>query len=422
MKNLFTTIKGLFTSNKTSEVEMLKQQIAELTKLVNPVIAETVVTKVEETVVTKVEETVVTKVEETVVIPVVYDYKELERTSPETLTRMIEDIQDNIGGLGYKAIPEILSEYDDYMIAKFVRLQSIQLGQFDPESDNIEELSRAQLIQSAVDNNQLQFKMRKIEQGQADVTAKQKDFFVKRNLEVPSDTFEASEMIEKILKSEGVDTSKPFNKEVSPAQLNAIAKMSSKLGIAEVVPTDKFHASEILGKLKVACDTKFGAEPASDKQKEYYKNLIKNTNKKMTKKRVDFLLACTKEEISKEIEVLSKEAKLDNTISKGQIDYIVSLSKRLSVPYSVEEVSRLDKKSATVCIEKLQRRLLGVYGLQGHHAYSKEEVMALSKDEVKNMLSLIASENKAKYGHKEDHEDKMQDEVLSVVASSKIPF
>jgi hypothetical protein len=389
-KKLIKLIKGLFVNK---EMELLKAQLAAATaelERVNSLRTVKTDTKKDDSEY----ETKNNQYED-------MDWKELTRNHKEVVDKWLEEIQSSIISRGYKAIPEILSEYRTEMIQHFVLTQKISLGEYVPELDNLDSLSRDKLIEMAVELNQLSYEKRMEEQGKASVTKAQKALLIKYGVkDMPKNRFEASRLIEKILKDNGIDTSKPYSTDATEAQINRIKKLSEMLG-KEIAITEiktKSEASKLINDLQKELESKPELIPAiTEKQYETIAKLIRQLGKRMTEKRKTEYKALNSFEASKVIAELSKEYNEKHPeATEGQVQYIITLCSLMNLPYNVDEIKALTKIEATKKLDKLNRKYLYILTRKVSPSMTKEEIAKMDYNTVKALISQIKEENKTK--------------------------
>ena len=125
---------------------------------------------------------------------------------------------------------------------RFVIVQKIALGDYAPEIDILDDTTHEQLVEIACDLNRLQYKKRMIEQGKAQVSEPQKDLIerlvsqvkaINPNFEykVPTNKFEASDLIEELNKILGRDNEKnELVNNMTKRQYNKLKYLTDVLG------------------------------------------------------------------------------------------------------------------------------------------------------------------------------------------------
>jgi hypothetical protein len=389
LKKLIKLIKGLFVNK---EMELLKAQLASATAELERVNSLRTI-KVD----TRKEDTEMKQSNTYENMP----WNELVKFHKEVVDRWLENIQSSIIALGYKAIPEILSEYRTEMIQYFVLTQKVALGEYSPELDNLDSLSRQELIKLSCELNQLSFEKRMTEQGKAQVTKAQRELLKKYGIkDMPRNRFEASRLIDKVLKDNGIDTSKPYSTEATEKQINRIIKLSEILGkeIAITEVKTKSEASKLIAELQEELDSKPELiPPITEKQFETITKLIRQLGKRMTAKRKAEYERLNRFEASKLIAELSKEyAQKHPEASEGQVQYIITLCSLMNLPYNVDEIKALTKEQATVKLEELNREYLYILTRKTNPGMTKDEINNMSYDTVKKLIEQIKEENKTK--------------------------
>jgi hypothetical protein len=326
------------------------------------------------------------------------------------ISRIIEDIQAGIIAKGYKAIPDILSEYDDVIVKNFVIMQLNALGQYDPEKDNLE-LSKDKLIDMAMELNRQQFVQRMKEQGKASMTKAQKEIIEKlwgrQNVPadkrvMPSDRFEASELIDKLIKNIPQKTMKG---NITEGQFKAIESLCTKLqknaGLHIGLCKNVKDASDMISMLSAEVE-KAGLNSSamcSDAQIEYIKRMCKMLHKRLTEKKETELRAKTAKEISELIGKMQEQCKAlpeYNAITKGQVDYIISLCNTMNLPVSVDDIKKLTKQEATKKIDALRRDYLYMLYKGTGTQIERKDIDLLDSEAVKKCIEQLREENKLK--------------------------
>lgn len=342
------------------------------------------------------------------------DLNKLEREDKTAyINQCLEDIQAELYVKGYKAMEEILTQYHIEVVQTFVLTQLVQLGQYSPEEDNLDQYTIHQLIEKASENNQLLWRQRQIEQGKAQVSQAQLDAIknMSKKLSIqpvmPKDKFEASEIIEALSKRLGrdVNSNKP-----SDAQLNAINTLCKKLGknlaLAEVAVDGKTASKTIQNlqnelKEHPELDT---PSLATKNQVEYVKRLLALQKKRWTEKREKQYSSMTAKDISAVIETLNAQCKeaglIDDHASEGQVKYILSLGKLLKKNYNPEEVKALDKKQASKVIENIQREYLYFLYRGNGSQITKKEIASMSLATVRELIDQLQLERKTHFYEK----------------------
>lgn len=323
------------------------------------------------------------------------------------LRNAVEDIQAEILAQGYKAIPSILDEFETECISHFVMMQEIALGSFDKEKDTLEGLTRQQLIDRALSNNQLQFRARMIEQGKvknpSDAQLKKiEELAVKYHESVDmkkiKNSFDASDMIEYLMKKNGVVAAVHTNK-ATDNQVRAIQNICKKLNleVAADMVCDFDRASETIAELSKQVPA---SEPskASEKQIEYACRLWKLNGHRVTAAKKEKFAAMTTVELSKEIDAMNKEYYTNNPDanlpSKGQLDYIRQLCE-LTLTEIPAEMPKT-KDAASKSIENLNRKYLYVLTRVSSPSLTKEEIQAMNMGTVKELIFNIKTERRTK--------------------------
>lgn len=324
----------------------------------------------------------------------------------------IEQIQAELMVKGYKELENILEQHETVCIQAFVISQLNSLGQYDPEKDNVEQYNRAALIRMAKKLNQQQYIQRMKDNGKnininpsasQIETIKKLCKLNKKQYKAPEDKFEASEMIESLI---AMSPKKDDN--MSEAQKNAIKNMCAALGknfdTVMLTCKDRKSASEVIGSLSKEIEENNIDTKATDKQVSYVKRLLQLQKKRWTAKREEQYSNMSMKEIKEVINTLQAECKelglLNDKASEGQVNYIISLGKRLKKRYNIEEVKELHKDKASEIIEKLQRELLYMLYLGNGHKMSKAEINIMPLITVRQLIEQLDRERTTNYYEK----------------------
>jgi CRISPR/Cas system-associated protein endoribonuclease Cas2 len=329
----------------------------------------------------------------------------------DEIKEQISNIHAEIIVKGYKEIPDILDQYPTETVQTFVVMQKVALGEYDPEKDNVDQYTRQQLIDMAVELNQAQFRQRMISQGKGQISDKQVDAIKKlceqlgTVVDMPKDKFSASELIEKLTKQLPKKETVMIGNITEP-QFKRLQWMSNKLGYAMPQCKDKKEASDLIQKYQAELDAhpEFISEPATHEQVEYVKRLLKLLNKRWTAKREEEYTAMTKAQISKAIKELQVLIPEERNASEGQVQYIVSLCTRMNLPHSVEQLKTISKEEATKTIDKLNRDYLYILSKANGTLLRKEDIAVMPANAVKELLAQINMERKTMFYTKSSEE------------------
>ncbi len=362
-------------------------------------------------------------------IPTPKQYKTVPRTEryehtkvrpKEEMNRLIEEINGLIITEGYREIPSILSRYEVDVIEHFVRLQLIALGEYSPESDNLESCSYSELIDMAVQNNYEQYKRRMIESGRAGITDAQKRLLERLlkeckdkdpsfSIKTPRNKFEASEAIEYMNKFLGRDNENFEERGITSAQERKLEYLCSKLGKAIPACKTAKEAYSVIAELQAEYDREVQAgkiveevKYATQSQLEYMKRLYKLANKRWTKMSAAKYMKYTVQEMSKALQEMKEKIEQENPeinkISEGQKQYIISLCSRMNIPYNVDDISKLTKQQATKKIDELRRKLVVLLSrVNDRDTITLEEVNKMSQEQVKQLLNNLLMERKTNF-------------------------
>lgn len=329
------------------------------------------------------------------------------------LRNAVEDIQGEILARGYKAIPEILAGFETECISHFVMLQEVQLGSFDKEKDTLEGLTRTQLVERALHNNQLQFRARMVEQGKvkAPSTAQLKkieELATKHHCAVDMKkiltSFDASDMIEFLMKKYNETAPKKLDGKSAATnnQIRAVQNICKKLNleVAADMIADFDSASRTIDTLskQVPATEPTEARLATDKQVEYACRLWKLNGHRVTAAKKEKYAAMTTVELSKEIDEMNKEYYTNNPEanmpSKGQLDYIRQLCELTMTEIPAEMPKTKD--AASKSIENLNRKYLYLLTRVTSPSLTKEEIQAMPMGTVKELLFNLKMEKRTR--------------------------
>lgn len=329
------------------------------------------------------------------------NWLELQRYHKEIVDTWLADIQAEIFAKGYKAIPETLQQYRTEMIQHYVTMQKIALGDYAPEYDNLDALTREKLIELASELNQYSFEKRMIQSGKADITAKQIAFLNKNGItDMPSNKFDATRLINSILVGQGIDTSKAYDPNPSEAQLKRVATLGKLLNkdCKMLDVSTKRSCSALIGSLQAELDSKPELSPkATEKQIEAVKRYLALLGKRMTAKRLAEYTAMNSSQISVVITDLKKQHDLLHPeASEGQVSYIISLCDSLNIPCEPLAVKQLTKVQATAKIEELRRKWLYVLTRKTTPGMTQDDIALMSSDSVNALITHIKEESKTR--------------------------
>jgi hypothetical protein len=342
------------------------------------------------------------------------DVRNIDKGRPDSFqfARTLEDIQAELLAKGYTALREILEQYDTPLIQQYVGMQLNLLGEHQPEHDNLDSISRENLIPMACELNQLLFRQRMIEQGKAQVTDAQRVAIEKmakklgRQIEMPKDKFTASDLIVE-LKHELGEPEQPKYDNMTDAQHRAVAYLCKALGRdSEAVMKDCTSiktTSNVIADLQaeLALHPEL-AKPstASTAQIDYLKRLYKMNDKRWTKVQEEKWSKATSKEVSAKIEEMNKLYQDTNPnanmISEGQTDYIVMLLTKLDRPYSMDDIKKMTKAQATLKIDGLRRDWLHMLYKACGQDISREDIGSMRPDSVKAQIQQLLEELKLK--------------------------
>jgi hypothetical protein len=331
----------------------------------------------------------------------------------EDLNKSVQEIQGQIIAQGYRAIPDILEECSERSVEQFVRLQLVNLGAYDPERNNLDGMSKAELIKLAVHNNREQFRQRCVERGdlqapsdgQLDLIQKLAESNgVRVDFNQIKDRFEASDKIEELqevnnarLKRLGIN---PMSKEASDQQIETIHKLCSKLGLqvaAEMYEDRKTASAVITNLVKQAPKTE--NQPATEAQVEYAMRLWVSCGHKKTAKKEQSFKDMTSLELSKKISEMKKEFAEKNpdanNPSEGQLSYIKQLFEICMLPQPTE-LPRT-KQEATALINKMNKKYLYILTRATNPSLKESDINKMTSVAVKELIAQTKMENLTKF-------------------------
>lgn len=366
---------------------MIKKLVGLLVKLVGLELAEPKVVKTVEPIIEH--------------VPVVLSEEDIRKE----VDTILSDIQDE----GYTEIPNILAQHPIEVVVSFVRMQEIATNLYDNELSDTDTLGVTELIDKAVELNQIQYQQRMRDMGMSQITEGQVRL-IKRLLQetgetaaIPTDKFQASDMIERLNKKLGRKPRTANSKPTTP-QMRRLNWLATEVNVPVPTVTTIKGASDQIEALQAMYDTKLAngevaAKMATEPQLAYMQRLYKMNGKRWIKTSANKFAKMTAQEMSKEIEsmkelVAKNNPNIDN-ISEGQVSYIISLCGQLNLPYNVDDIKGLTKTQATNRIDKLRRELIIVLGtVNGTRTIQKSDVDLMSNDQVTAMLKQMQLERR----------------------------
>ena len=321
------------------------------------------------------------------------DWKELDRNNPEVVLEMKADLRDEIFEAGIDNIIPVLENKRTELLQDYLISLKCINGSYQPEFDNIDSLSREQIIEQIDEISFENFKEAMARKGFKVNPPSEKQIAKLKELgfigTMPKTSIGASKLIESVV---GKADNKP-----TQAQINRISKLVELLGFQgeDYSYKTKFEASKVIEKLQKIADDTLGEEKASDKQIEYYSRLLKQNNQRFVGKKKAFAENATKKEISNAIEKLKKEiAKNHPELSEGQLSYLISLHQRLMLPFNKDELAKLTKEEASKIIAKLNKEVLYLETRRYQASLTMNDIKKMSDNEVRDMLKQIAQDKK----------------------------
>lgn len=310
------------------------------------------------------------------------DYKSL---NDEQKNNILSDIKDEIfSALNPSLYLDVLAKYDSDILQAYYTRLLVVAGQYNPEVDNLDSLSKEELLNAIIELETDSYVERMLAGGKR-VNASEKQLELLKNNGIDTTNikywWEASPILESIFGSNNAPTAN---------QMKLIKDLVAKLELQgySMNPANKKEASNMIEELQALHDEKFGATPATEAQKALYKRYLQMNNKRVTKKVGEFLASVSATEISKAIDELRKSYnELHPECSEGQANYIANLMEQLFMPCNLEEVKKLTKGEATRKIDELSRQLLYNKMRRTMVSVTMQEINKLTRDEVKAKLA-----------------------------------
>ena len=310
------------------------------------------------------------------------DYKSLNE---EQKNNILSDIKDELfSALNPNYYPDVLVKYDSDILQAYYTRLLVVAGQYSPEADNVDSLSKEDIINAIIELETDSYVARLLARGKkVEVSDKQLALLKKNGYDIANLKYwwEASYVIDKMFGG---------NNAPSANQMKLIKDLVAKLELQgySINPANKKEASNMIEELQALHDEKFGATPATEAQKALYKRYLQMNNKRVTKRVEEYLASVSATEISKAIDELRKSYnELHPECSEGQAKYIANLMEQLFMPCNLEEVKKLTKVEATRKIDELSRQVLYNKYRRSMVSISMQEINKLSRDEVKAKLA-----------------------------------
>lgn len=309
-------------------------------------------------------------------------YKNL---NDEQKNNILSDIKDELfSALNPSLYLDILVKYDSDILQAYYTRLLVVAGQYNPEVDNLDSLSKEELLDAIIELETDSYVERMLARGKR-VKASDKQLELLKNNGIDTTNikywWEASPILESIFGGNNAPTAN---------QMKLIKDLVAKLELQgyNMNPANKKEASNMIEELQALHDEKFGAKPATEAQKALYKRYLQMNNKRVTKKVEEFLASVSATEISKAIDELRKSYNEQHPeCSEGQANYIANLMEQLFMPCNLEEVKKLTKGEATRKIDELSRQLLYNKMRRTMVSITMQEINKLTRDEVKAKLA-----------------------------------
>ena len=313
------------------------------------------------------------------------DWRELQRTNQDAIDGMLDDLRTSIlTSLNPNYYDEVLDACRIELLQAYYMRLLIVAGQYHPENDNLDSLSRAELTEAIKDIEIANWLDRQVAKGKNPyASSKQLELLKKNNIDTTNVKYwwQASSLLETIFGS--------YDNNPTAKQISLIKELVIKLELQgyDMTVTTKKEASAKIDELNKLHDEKFGVKPATEAQKEMYKRYLKMNNKRVTKKVEEMLASVGMNDLSKLIDTERKTYNEEHPeCSEGQANYIKSLCDQLMVACDLEAVRELTKVEATNKIDELSRQLLYRKMRRTVVSITMEEINKLSRDEVKVKL------------------------------------
>mgnify|MGYP003289129693 FL=1 len=314
------------------------------------------------------------------------DWKDLTNNHQDYISAMLDEVRETIfTSLNPAFYADNLQQYRVELLQQYLQRLTIINGTYHPEFDNLDSLSKDEIISQIVEIETANWAERQTRKGKSTApSAKQLELLKKNNVDTTNIKywFQASMELEKIF---GQYDNSPTN-----AQLALIEKLVKQLGLAgyDCTVKTKKEASTKIEELNKLVDEKFGAKAPTQAQKELYARYLKLNNKRLTKTLKDEMNKMSSREISKAINDLRNSYNSAHPeLTEGQLNYLVSLSEQLMIPANRAELSKLTKEQATIKIDEMSRLLLLNKMKRQNKTVTLADINLLSKEEVKIKLA-----------------------------------
>lgn len=332
------------------------------------------------------------------------DWKDLQRNHSEVISAHLTRLRDTLFAGCVEDIFELKEEdFRTELLQLYLLNLKIQEGTYHQELDNLDSLSREEIKQAIFEISLNSYKERLSAKGfEYEPSLKQYEILKKNGIDVTKvfTRKKARQLLDNIFAN--IDNS------VSEKQASAIGKLVNELGLSskDFEPADRAEATKMIGQLVEIKKEVAYTEPASDKQKETYKNALKRNKMRMTPKREKWLETVSKGELSDTInELFEKYNKEHPNASEGQVNYICSMIDTINlgrpfdnkIHYNKEDMyANLTREKASEMIDTLSRDYLFIKTRITCPSMTREEIGSMSRTQVKDLLNSINNENKTR--------------------------
>ena len=306
------------------------------------------------------------------------EFKKADRLNGD-VNDVIMDISDRIHtALNPSFYANILLDYEPVELQNYYQRALTIQGLFSKEYDNLESLSKEQLIKGIKDLEE--------------------DLYVNRMLKNNKKVYASEKQIE-LLQQNGIDTTNikywwdasPIleglfgaNQKPSISQLTKINELITLTGAVgfNTQPQTKKEASQIINSLMDSYEEMYGVQMASEKQIETYKKMANALNLEVP----EYITELSSREISNDIRYLSNRYNKVATASEGQIKFIKSLCAQTLQPVP-ENIETINKADASKLIDKMSRELLYIKMRRTMQTITRDEIKKLTRQEVQEKLN-----------------------------------
>lgn len=313
------------------------------------------------------------------------DWKELQRTNPEAINDMIDELRNNLlTSLNPNFYREVLDNCRVELLQQYYMIHLLKRGQYSPESDNLDSMNRKSLSNAIYELEVAEWEDRMNSRGKkVFASEKQLELIKKYGKDTTNVKYwwEASAILDSMF---GGASNEP-----TTAQRTLIANLVKELGLQgyDMVCVTKKDASDKITELTKLRVEMFGEKKPTESQITLYKQYLKLNNKRFTKKIEDEIATMSYAEISDKITELKGSYNNDHPeCTEGQANYVKSLCDQLMIACDMSLVKAMTKIEATNKIDDLTRQLLYRKMRRTMGTITMEEINKLSKDEVKAKL------------------------------------